>query len=90
LGAVPGVEAGQIKDKGDKSLTQLCEDTGGQAYFTGDMIALEKAFKKISDELRSQYLITYRPENQNYDGRERKIEVRFKDAAMNLAITQAC
>ncbi len=77
LGSVPGVEAGTIKDKGDKLLTQLCEDTGGQAFFTGDMLALERAFKKISDELRGQYLITYRPANQNQDGRERKIEVRF-------------
>jgi Ca-activated chloride channel homolog len=77
LGTVPGVEAGTVKDKGDKYLTQLCEQTGGQAFFTGDMYALEKAFKKISEELRGQYIITYRPANQNYDGRERKIEVRF-------------
>ena len=83
LGTVPGVEAGTVKDKGDKLLTQLCEDTGGQAFFTGSMIDLEKAFKKISDELRSQYLITYRPENQNYDGRERKIEVRFTNRDMD-------
>ena len=82
LGTVPGVEAGTAKDKGDKLLTQLCEDTGGQAFFTGSMIELEKAFKKISDELRSQYIITYRPENQSYDGRERKIEVRFTNREM--------
>jgi len=79
LGSVPGVDAGTIKDKGDKYLTQLCEQTGGEAFFTGDMLALEKAFKKISEELKSQYLITYRPQNQNYDGRQRKIEVRFVD-----------
>ena len=79
LGTVPGVDAGTVKDKGDKYLTQLCEDTGGQAFFTGSMIELERAFKKISEELRSQYIITYRPENQTYDGRERKIEVRFSD-----------
>jgi Ca-activated chloride channel homolog len=79
LGSVPGVEAGTVKDKGDKTLTRLCEETGGQAFFTGDMLALERAFKKISDELQGQYLITYRPANQNYDGRERKIEVRFTD-----------
>ncbi|MFN0278178.1 MAG: VWA domain-containing protein [Pyrinomonadaceae bacterium] len=79
LGTVPGVEAGTIKDKGDKLLTQLCEDTGGEVFFTGDMLELEKAFKKISEELRSQYLITYRPANQNLDGRARKIEVRFTD-----------
>lgn len=79
LGTVPGVEAGTVKDKGDKLLTKLCEDTGGEVFFTGDMLNLEKAFKKISDELRSQYLITYKPANQNYDGRSRKIEVRFAD-----------
>lgn len=79
LGSVPGVEAGTVKDKGDKYLTQLCEATGGQAFFTGDILELERAFKKISQELRSQYIITYRPANQNYDGRERKIEVRFTD-----------
>jgi Ca-activated chloride channel family protein len=77
LGSVPGVEAGTVKDKGDRYLTQICEETGGEAFFTGDMLELEKAFKKISEELRSQYIITYRPANQNYDGRERKIEVRF-------------
>jgi VWFA-related protein len=79
LGSVPGVEAGTVKDKGDKFLTRLCEETGGEAFFTGDMIELERAFQKISQELRSQYIITYRPANQNYDGRERKIEVRFTD-----------
>lgn len=79
LGTVPGVEAGTVKDKGDKFLTQLCEDTGGTAFFTGDMIDLERAFTKVSEELRSQYIITYRPTNQNYDGKERKVEVRFTD-----------
>jgi len=79
LGSVPGVDAGTVKDKGDKYLTQLAEATGGEAFFTGDMLELEKAFKKISEELRSQYIITYRPANQNYDGKERKIEVRLTD-----------
>jgi VWFA-related protein len=79
LGTVPGVEAGTVKDAGDKFLTQLCEETGGEVFFTGDMLALERAFKKISDELRSQYMITYKPANQTQDGRLRKIEVRFTD-----------
>ena len=81
LGTVPGVEAGTVKDKGDKLLTRLCEETGGQAFFTGDMLELERAFKRISEELLSQYIITYRPLNQNYDGRERKIEVRFTNGS---------
>src|SRR4028119_614459 len=39
LGTVPGVEAGSVKDKDDKMLTQLCEQTGGEAFFSGDMTA---------------------------------------------------
>ncbi len=77
LGSVPGVEAGTVKDAGDKYLTELCEQTGGAAFFSGDMLSLEKSFAKISQELRSQYIITYRPANQNYDGKARKVEVRF-------------
>ncbi|HLA94919.1 MAG TPA: VWA domain-containing protein [Pyrinomonadaceae bacterium] len=79
LGSVPGVEAGTVKDKGDKDLTALSEETGGEAFFSGDMTALERSFTRISKELQSQYIITYRPANQNYDGRTRKIEVRFTD-----------
>ena len=79
LGSVPGVEAGTVKDKGDKDLTRLCEDTGGEAFFSGKLIDLERVFKKISEELSSQYIITYRPKNQNLDGKTRKIEVRFSD-----------
>jgi VWFA-related protein len=79
LGSVPGVEAGTVKDKGDTDLERLCNDTGGKAFFTGDMIALEKAFTAISQELRSQYVLTYKPANQSLDGKVRKIEVRFTD-----------
>lgn len=88
LGTVPGVEAGTVKDKGDSSLSRLCEDTGGVAFFSGDLLTLEKSFTKISNELRSQYIITYRPANQEYDGKSRKIEVRFanKENAKNYRI----
>ena len=79
LGSVPGVEAGTVKDRGDKYLTQLCDETGGEAFFTGDMLELEKAFTKISKELSSQYIITYKPANQTYDGKTRKVEVRFNN-----------
>ncbi|MCA1620039.1 MAG: VWA domain-containing protein [Acidobacteria bacterium] len=73
--AVPGVEAGTVKDSGDKELQKLAQETGGRAFYTGDMLALERAFKKIGEELRSQYLLTYRPEGP-FDGGYRRIEVR--------------
>ena len=74
---VPGVEAGTVKDRGDKGLERLCDETGGEAFFTGDMLALERSFQKIATELRSQYLITYRPTNDHYDGSYRKVEVKL-------------
>jgi Ca-activated chloride channel homolog len=73
--AVPGVEAGTVKDSGDKELQRMADQTGGRAFYTGDMLALERAFKQIGEELRSQYLITYRPEGP-FDGGYRHIEVR--------------
>ncbi|MGH9943410.1 MAG: VWA domain-containing protein [Pyrinomonadaceae bacterium] len=75
--SVPGVEAGTVKDSEDRVLQQLCEETGGRAFFTGDVLALERSFTKVARELRSQYIVTYRPTNTEYDGRERKIEVRL-------------
>ena len=82
LGSVPGVEGGSLKDRGDKVLTDLCESTGGTAFFPvnsakNQMLELELAFRGISDELKKQYVLTYRPANQELDGRVRKIEVRF-------------
>lgn len=76
-GTVPGVEAGTVKDRGDKDLTKLCEETGGAAFFTGDMIALERAFTKIRNELRNQYLITYKSTNEVYDGTYRRVQVKL-------------
>jgi Ca-activated chloride channel homolog len=76
-GTVPGVESGTVRDHGDKGLERLCDETGGTAFFTGDMLALEKSFQRIANELRTQYLITYRPTNDRYDGNYRKVEVRL-------------
>jgi VWFA-related protein len=74
---VPGVEAGQVRDRKDSDLVKLAEETGGAAFFTGDMLSLERSFTRISKELRAQYLITYKPVNDRYDGSFRKIEVKL-------------
>jgi len=76
-GTVPGVEAGTVKDQGDKNLVKLCEETGGAAFFTGDMLALERSFTKIARELRTQYLITYKSTNEVYDGAYRRVDVKL-------------
>jgi Ca-activated chloride channel family protein len=76
-GSVPGVTAGTVKDTIDKNLERLCEETGGAAFFTGDILSLERSFTKIARELHTQYIITYKPTNVNYDGQYRKIDVKL-------------
>ena len=86
LATVPGVEAGQVTDKKDRDLLTLAEETGGTAFFTGDMISLEKSFDRIGKELRAQYLVTYDPTNKNYDGKFRKIDVKVSDGHGDLKV----
>jgi Ca-activated chloride channel family protein len=86
LSTVPGVEAGQVKDQKDRDLVTLAEETGGVAFFTGDMLSLERSFTKISKELRAQYLVTYKPLNDRYDGSFRKIEVKLSGGRGDLKI----
>ena len=77
LSTVVGVEAGTVKNKADKDLDRVGEETGGTAFFTSDMLALERSLSKIAKELRAQYLITYKPTNDKYDGSYRRVEVKL-------------
>jgi Ca-activated chloride channel family protein len=72
-----GVERGMVDNKEDKVLKQLAEETGGRAFFTSQVIELERSFSAIALELRSQYQVTYDPTNANFDGKFRNIEVRL-------------
>src|SRR5262245_63683030 len=72
-----GVQAGTVDRKEDKNLKRLAEETGGRAFFTAEGIELEKSLTQITRELRNQYMIAYEPTNNNYDGKERRIEVKM-------------
>jgi VWFA-related protein len=61
--------------RGDKVLEQLAEATGGRAFFPFKMKDVTKSFAAIEDELRSQYVVSYRPANFDADGRFRAIEI---------------
>lgn len=85
-GSVPGVRLGEVKDKVDNSLVKIAEETGGIAFFTGDMLSLERSFTRINKELRAQYLVTYKPGNDRYDGSFRRIEVRLANGQGGLKV----
>jgi Ca-activated chloride channel homolog len=61
--------------RGDKVLEQLADATGGRAFFPFKMKDIKSSFSAIEDELRSQYVVSYRPANFDADGRYRSIEI---------------
>ena len=69
-----GVDEGALK--------KISERTGGRAFFPRDEMELRKAFKQIEEEMRSQYLIAYEPQNQALDGSYRKIEIQLVNSEL--------
>lgn len=60
---------------GEHALIQLSDDTGGKYYYATSMGDLDEAFRKISDELRTQYLLAYYPSQRTSFSEFRHIEV---------------
>lgn len=56
-------------------LRRISEETAGRAFFPKDADDLAAAFRQIEEELRSQYLISYRPANRARDGAFRRVEI---------------
>jgi len=61
---------------GEHALIQLSEDTGGKYYYATSTAQLDDAFHKISDELRTQYLLAYYPSQRTSWSEFRRIEVK--------------
>lgn len=61
--------------RGDKTLQQIADATGGRAFFPFKMKDIKNSFSAIEDELRSQYIISYHPADFEADGRFRPIEI---------------
>ena len=61
---------------GEHALIQLSEDTGGKYYYATSVTQLDEAFHKISDELRTQYLLAYYPSEHASFSDFRQIEVK--------------
>jgi Ca-activated chloride channel homolog len=69
----------RAKVEGDDVIRKLVDETGGRAYFPLKLDDLAGDFQKIGDELRSQYVISYQPINQNLDGTYRRVRVEMTD-----------
>jgi Ca-activated chloride channel family protein len=73
------VEASAGRDTGgEHALIQLSEDTGGKYYYASSLPQLDSAFRQISDELRTQYLLAYYPSQRTSEHEFRRIDVHLE------------
>jgi Ca-activated chloride channel homolog len=66
---------------GEHALIQLSEDTGGKYYYAKSASQLDDAFRKISDELRTQYLLAYYPSQRTSYSEFRRIQVNVSGSS---------
>jgi len=79
------------QEKAKAFLTRLTQETGGKVYFSNSIDELPEIASDISGELRTQYLISYMPTNENRDGTFRKIKVVIREGPnkeKRIAITR--
>ncbi len=65
---------------GEHALVQLSRDTGGKYFYASGLEQLDAAFRLISDELRTQYLIAYYPSTRLSDSDFRRIDIKIDPA----------
>jgi VWFA-related protein len=75
-----------MADAGNANLHKLTEQTGGRVLLPANPKDVEKAFAKISEELRSRYAISYKPAEFKPDGHYRKIKIEARSTKEKLEI----
>jgi Ca-activated chloride channel family protein len=65
---------------GEHAMITLSQETGGK-YFYADAAHLDDAFRKVSEDLRTQYLLAYYPEHRMANSDFRSITVTVRQPA---------
>ncbi|MGA2170250.1 MAG: VWA domain-containing protein [Terracidiphilus sp.] len=75
------IEASAGRDLGgEHALITLAEQTGGKSFYVSDG-GLDKAFARVSDDLRTQYLLGYYPQHQEAGRNFHRVQVTVPRAA---------
>lgn len=81
---ITGLERNEdlLRRNPDSGMGQLADQTGG--FLITDSNDLKTRLRKVDEDLHAYYLLSYRSNNQNYDGHFRKIEVRVKGSGLDV------
>ncbi|HKP85588.1 MAG TPA: VWA domain-containing protein [Blastocatellia bacterium] len=72
-----GIESGTVDSADDKELRRLCEETGGQIFLPSQKVELFRAFNQVAQDLRQEYVLYYKPDNQKETRKRRDIKVKL-------------
>ena len=75
-----------VKTEADKVLQVLTERSGGEALFPGDIMSLGRSFDKLRDQIRSRYLIAYKPADFEPNGKYRTINITVEKNGKHLQV----
>ena len=70
-------------------LSRLADDSGGKAYFPQDVSEIPAIAAQIAKDLRTQYVVSYYPSNDNRDGTYRTIQVNVNSPGSRKLIARA-
>jgi Ca-activated chloride channel family protein len=76
--------------KAKELLSRLADDSGGRAFFPKDISEMPAIAAQIAKDIRTQYVVSYYPSNDNRDGSFRtvKVAVNTKDNRKLIARTR--
>ena len=66
----------QAADRGDRVLQRLADATGGRLYIASSSKELDSAFTQIEQDLRTQYYVSFPPQQSTPGYHELRVEVR--------------
>jgi Ca-activated chloride channel homolog len=78
-----GLRIGSTQLEVRHKLGKIARETGGTVYYVDSAQGLAKIYAEINEELRSQYLLSYLPQNKSVTNQWRKVEVKMTPS--NLA-----
>lgn len=67
-----------------RRMEELAEVTGGRAFPARSLDEMAPVIEQVGEELRSLYTVAYRPNNQEFRGEWRKIDVRLSTPGLRL------
>ena len=79
-----GDESNRDRRRAQRGLEELTKASGGVAYFPKDLTEVQEITLQVAKDIRNQYTIAYTPENLDFEGEFRRVEVRTNNRNLQV------